>query len=204
MYKEKSIGQFTEELASDTAIPGGGGAGALVASIGIALGEMVGNLTLGKGKGAEREAEIKKLIARSEELRLQLLDAIDGDARAFEPLSRAYSIPKGEAGREEKLEACLKAAAEAPLRVFDLCCEAIDIMSEFARNGSRIVISDAAAGVVFCKAAMETAAVNVRINTRLMKDRKTAEEMNAHITSGIVVYSEKAENVYEKIYEELG
>jgi formiminotetrahydrofolate cyclodeaminase len=204
MYKDKSIEQFTEELASETAVPGGGGAGALVAAIGISLGNMVGNLTVGKNLQKDTETELRDLIKRGEDLRIRFLDAIDEDAEAFEPLSKAYGIPRGEDGREEKIENCLKTAAQAPLRVFDLCCEAIDIMSEFAKRGNRMVISDAAAGMTFCRAAMDTAAVNVRINTRLMKDRKTAEDMNAHISYAIVIYEEKAENVYEKIYEELG
>ena len=41
----KSVTEFTEALASKAAVPGGGGASALVGAIGIALGDMVGELT---------------------------------------------------------------------------------------------------------------------------------------------------------------
>ena len=44
----RSVTEFTEVLASRSAVPGGGGASALVGAIGIALGNMVGELTVGK------------------------------------------------------------------------------------------------------------------------------------------------------------
>ena len=52
-----SVTEFTELLASKTSVPGGGGASALVASIGIALGDMVGEFTVGKKKYADVEQE---------------------------------------------------------------------------------------------------------------------------------------------------
>ena len=52
---ERDIHSFLAVLASKAPTPGGGGAAALCAAAGIALGNMVGNLTLGKKKYAEVE-----------------------------------------------------------------------------------------------------------------------------------------------------
>ena len=90
-----SITNFTEQLASPAAVPGGGGASALTAAIGIALGDMVGELTIGKKKYADVEDEIKALMSRAQALRIKLLACIEEDARAFEPLSKAYGILRG-------------------------------------------------------------------------------------------------------------
>ena len=46
-YTKESCREFVKVLASDAPAPGGGGASALVASIGTALGNMVGSLTVG-------------------------------------------------------------------------------------------------------------------------------------------------------------
>ena len=195
-----SIKQFTEQLASPAPVPGGGGASALVAAIGIALGDMVGELTVGKKKYADVEDEIKALMARAQELRVKLLSCVERDAVAFEPLSKAYGIPKDDPTRDEVMEKCLRDAAAVPLEIFDLCCEAIALQKEFAEKGSKLVLSDAATGVVFCWSAMYGAAINVRVNTKPMKDRAYAERINAHIDEGMAKYWPIAEKVYEDIY----
>ena len=198
---DRSIHSFTEQLASPAPVPGGGGASALVGAIGIALGDMVGELTVGKKKYADVEDEIKALMARAQELRVKLLACIEKDATMFEPLSRAYGIPKDDPTRDEVMEKCLRDAASAPLEIFDLCCECIELQKEFAEKGSKLVISDAATGVVFCWSAMYGAAVNVKVNTKLMKDRAYAEQINAHVDAGMAKYWPIAEKVYEDVYQ---
>ena len=196
----KSVTEFTEALASKAAVPGGGGASALVGAIGIALGDMVGELTVGKKKYADVEEDVKALMARAQELRVKLLDCVNKDAEAFEPLSRAYGIPKGDPTRDEVMEKCLRDAAAAPLEILGLFCEAIDLQREFAAKGSVLAISDAATGVVFCWSAMYGAAVNVKVNTKSMKDRDYAEKINAHVDEQMAKYRSVAEKVYQDVY----
>ena len=196
----KSVTEFTEALASKAAVPGGGGASALVGAIGVALGDMVGELTVGKKKYADVEEDVKALMARAQELRVKLLSCVDKDAEAFEPLSRAYGIPKDDPARDEVMEKCLRDAAAAPLEILDLCCEAIELQREFAAKGSVLAISDAATGVVFCWSAMYGAAVNVKVNTKSMKDRDYAEKVNAHVDAQMAKYWPIAEKVYQDVY----
>ncbi len=149
-----SLEQFSAKLASAAPTPGGGGAAALAGALAVALGNMVGSLTVGKKKYADVEDRIKELNAASEELRGKLLAQMDEDAKAFEPLSKAYGIPKDAPGRDEELERCLHAAAEPPMNILRLSCEAMDLIAEYAEKGSRLVISDAG-----CAAAMAEAAL---------------------------------------------
>ena len=110
-FADKSIRQFSEELASSAPVPGGGGASAALGAIGIALGDMVGELTVGKKKYADVEEEIRGLMDRAQKLRVRFLELIDADAEAFAPLAAAYRIPKGTEGREEIMEQALHGAA---------------------------------------------------------------------------------------------
>ena len=198
---DSSITEFTEQLASPAPVPGGGGASALVGAIGVALGDMVGELTVGKKKYADVEDEIRALMARAQELRVRLLSCVEKDAKMFEPLSKAYGIPKDDPTRDEVMERCLHDAASAPLEIFDLCCECIELQKAFAEKGSKLVISDAATGVVFCWSAMYGAAVNVKVNTKLMKDRAYADGINAHIDEAMAKYWPIAEKVYQDVYQ---
>ena len=202
LYKE-SCERITELLASSSAVPGGGGASALVGAIAIALGDMVGELTVGKKKYADVEEEIKELMIKAQDLRVEFLNCINDDARAFEPLSKAYGLPKDEPGRDEILEKCLKDAAAAPLKVFDLCCVSVELLKAFGEKGSKLMISDAATGIAFARGALYGAAVNVRVNTRLMKDREYAQQLDAHISDKLNVYSRVCDEVYESIYQKL-
>ncbi|MCF0150277.1 MAG: cyclodeaminase/cyclohydrolase family protein [Firmicutes bacterium] len=201
--ENRSLKEFTELLASPAPVPGGGGACAAVSSMGIALGDMVGEFTVGKKKYAQVEAEIREYMAKSQQLRQELLLCIDQDAANFEPLSKAYGIPKDDPSRDAVMEQCLKDAASVPLKIFDLTMQAIDLLDEFAHKGSRLMISDAATGAAFCRGALQGAAVNVKVNTKLMKDRAYAEELNAYIDSHFTVYSEKAQAVFDLVYQEL-
>jgi formiminotetrahydrofolate cyclodeaminase len=198
---EASCTSFTEQLASKAAVPGGGGASALVGAIGIALGDMVGELTVGKKKYADVEAEMYSLMERAQSLRVKLLACVDKDAVAFEPLSKAYGIPKDDPSRPEIMEKCLHDAAAVPLEILDLCCEAIDLQREFAAKGSVLAVSDAATGVAFCCAALYGAAVNVKVNTKAMTDKDYAGKINEHVDAMLAKYRPIAEQIYDGVYQ---
>lgn len=173
---------FVLALASNAPVPGGGGASALVGAIGIALGDMVGSLTLGKKKYADVQADIERLKEEASVIERELLNLIERDAEVFEPLSRAYGLPKEtaeeQAHKAQVMEAALKEACAVPLSIMERCCEAILLLEEFAQKGTAIAISDAGCGAACCRAALTSASMNVFINTKSMTDRAYAEEIN--------------------------
>ena len=195
-----SCEDFAKQLASAVPVPGGGGASALVGAIGTALGSMVGALTVGKPKYADAEPELLELMQKAEALRQELLHCVDADAAAFAPLAKAYSIPKDDPDHSAVMEQCLRDAAAIPMRILELCCEAIDLQRAFADKGSALAVSDAATGVVFCWSAMYGAAVNVKVNTKAMKDRAYAEKLNQHVDQLVEQYWKIAERVYEDVF----
>ena len=199
-FKDKTLADFTALLASREATPGGGGASAVAAALASALGAMVGNLTIGKKKYAEVEYEMIELTEKAQVLSRKLLNMADEDAIAFEPLSQAYSLPADTPDRDDILEACLRRAADAPLRILRLCCEVIELQEQFAAKGSVLAVSDAATGAVLAWGAMYGAAVNVKVNTKLMKRRDYADEVNREVDTLMEEYWKRAEKVFEDIY----
>lgn len=194
--KELYLTQFLEELASKKPTPGGGGSAALAGAVGIALGNMVGSLTVGKKKYASVEKEIIELNKRAEELRKELYGLIERDAQAFMPVSKAYGISKDDPAREEIMEAALKGAAEVPLEIMRKCGEALEVISEYEQKGSSLAISDAGCAAVMCKAALESASLNVCVNTKAMKNREVAEMMNEEVRKMMDKYCAVASEVY--------
>ncbi len=200
---EKNIDKFLAELASSAPTPGGGGAAALCGALGIALGNMVGSLTLGKKKYADVQEDIQALNAEAEALRADFAALIDADAEAFAPLSRAYSIPKDAPGRDEIMESALLRAAEPPLEIMRKCAEALDVIADYAAKGSALAISDAGCAAALCGAALQAAALNVRINTKSMKNRAAAEEIDAETDELLQKYSTIAQEIYKRVYGRL-
>ena len=199
--------EFVEVLASKAPVPGGGGASALVGAIGTALGNMVGSLTVGKKKYADVEEEMYALKAKCDTLQKELLALVEKDAEVFEPLSKAYGMPRNtEEEKAEKarvMEIVLKDACSVPMEIMEKCCEAIELIQEFAAKGSTLAISDAGVGAAFCKAALEGASLNVYINTKSMKNREYAEELNAKADAMLAKYPKMAEDIFESVLGRL-
>jgi formiminotetrahydrofolate cyclodeaminase len=206
-FAEKSCADFVSVLASKEPVPGGGGASALVGAIGVALGNMVGSLTAGKKKYAGVEADILRLKADSDRLQGELLALIQRDADLFGPLAKAYGMPKEtEAEKAEKtkvMEAALRDACGVPLEIMEKCGEAIKVIEEFAAKGSSLAISDAGVGVLFCKAALSGASLNVFINTAAMTDKEYAETINRRANALLAEYEPLADAIFTSVRQKL-
>ncbi|MGL6199503.1 MAG: cyclodeaminase/cyclohydrolase family protein [Lachnospiraceae bacterium] len=188
---------FLDALSSGAPVPGGGGASAAVGAMGAALGMMVTNLTIGKKKYAAVESEITAIRDKLEQLRDQLAALTDEDAKAFEPLSKAYSLPKEE--KELVLESALDVASAVPLKIMETILEVMEQLEVLGQKGSRLAISDVGVGVLFAQAALESASLNVFINTKLMQNRERAESLN-HQTMSLI---QKGTELQTKIYQDV-
>lgn len=197
--KDMSLEKFLEQLASAAPVPGGGGASALAGALGIALGNMVGSLTVGKKKYADVETDIIEMNQKADVLRGELLLLVEKDAEVFEPLSKAYSIPKDDPTRDEVMAKVLKEAAEIPLEIMRKSCEALKLIIMYAQKGSTLAISDAGCAAAMCRAALESAALNVYINTKSMKDRQLAETMNKEVSDMLDTYCRMADSIYGSV-----
>lgn len=72
MFKELTIDKFTETLASDSPVPGGGSASALAGATAVSLVSMVASLTIGKTGYEEYWDDMKKIKDKMEEYRILL------------------------------------------------------------------------------------------------------------------------------------
>ncbi|UZR30717.1 methenyltetrahydrofolate cyclohydrolase [Methylococcus mesophilus] len=180
MIKDQPIQQFLDELASKSATPGGGSAAAVMGAMGAALVGMVCNLTVGKKNYEAVEAEMADVLARADALRAQSMDMIRADVEAFDRVMAAYALPRetedDKAARSAAIQEALKAATEVPLACARLCVDIIDLSQIAAEKGNRNVVSDAGVAVMAAHAALKSAALNVYVNAKGLKDEAFAQD----------------------------
>ena len=200
--KDTEIEPFLDALASNSATPGGGSAAAIIGAMGAALVSMICNLTIGKKKYADVEAELKGVLAKAEKLRRRLTGMIEDDVQAFDAVMAAYGMAKetdaDKAARGEAIQAALKQATDVPLRCCHAAREVIDLAAIASDKGNLNVISDAGVGALSAYAALRSAALNVFTNAKMITDRTFAEaklkEVN-ELLAGAEVATEKAYGV---------
>ena len=207
MVEQKTIEGVLEVLSSKEPVPGGGGASALAGALGNALGQMVANLTIGKKKYADVEAEIKELLGRMQKLQAAFVTLADRDAQVFAPLAQCYSLPslteEEKAYKEKVMEERLLDASFVPLEIMEHAVAMLGILEILGDKGSRLAISDVGVGVQFIRASLLGAVMNVYINTKSMKNREKAEELNARAGQLIEEGTAWADRIYAKVLDQL-
>lgn len=181
--KQETVVQYLEALSSKSPIPGGGGAAALSAAFAFSLGMMVGNLTSGKKRYADFQEELEEIMKSLEKAKQKALALEARDEEVFLPLSKAYSLPR-ETEEEQKIyretmEKCLAEASLVPAELLTLCLEKIPLFARLQERGSRIALSDVGVGAGFLKTAMESAILNIYINTKKMQNQELKAEREA-------------------------
>ncbi len=205
--KDKSVQLFIDELASKAPTPGGGSAAAVMGAQSAALISMVCNLTIGKPKYAEVEAEMQALLEKSEALREKMIGMIKADVDVFNRLMATYSLPKDsdaeKTARSEAIQSVLKEATDVPLACARACAEAVELSHIAADKGNLGVISDAGVAVMAAYAGLKSAALNVYINAASLKDRAFADAKLAELEAILNGADVEAEDVYQMVKAKL-
>jgi glutamate formiminotransferase / formiminotetrahydrofolate cyclodeaminase len=178
--EKETVRDFAEAVASAEPAPGGGAAAAQAASLGAALGEMIGHLTEGREKFADVEQEIEEALAELAPLRSSLRLAAMRDAESFERVVDARSLPRStedeRALRASEIEAALKGAATVPLEIANLTVQVLELLETLAEIGNPVALSDAATGAQLALAAVASARYNVLVNTAEIEDEEFSRE----------------------------
>lgn len=184
MSQEYTPHSFLEATASATPTPGGGSSAALAGALSAALTQMVANLTAGRKKYAGVQAEISSILGQATQLRYELTADITRDAAAFDELMAAWRDTTLE-GEEKALaiEKATKNAGEVPLRVARRSRQAAEMALSVTAIGNANAVSDAAAAAVLARAAVQVAAMNVKINAVGLRDQELASAWRDELNS---------------------
>lgn len=172
---ELTIESYLTELGKKEGTPGGGSAAAYIGSMSAALIRMVADIQKDKKKYADYSAEIKQVLDQAQTARMFFEQLAKDDAVAFEPVLMAYKLPKDTSEekeiRQEEIEKAIKGAAQPPLTMLDKSHELIDLLEQLTRmKMSGTIVNDLMVAALFIKTVLESAVLNVTINTKLLSD----------------------------------
>jgi glutamate formiminotransferase/formiminotetrahydrofolate cyclodeaminase len=169
-----TLRQFVDELSDESPAPGGGSVSALAGSMAAGLAAMVAVLSHTKKGFEAKQPELDRIAVRAQELKDQLLWAVDADTAAFDQFLAATRMPKTtpeeSATRDEAMADATVGAATVPLGVLEVCSELIELNRSVARIGLQASLSDAGVGVQMARAAAAGAYQNVCINLAGLSD----------------------------------
>ncbi|WP_235815020.1 cyclodeaminase/cyclohydrolase family protein [Olsenella massiliensis] len=199
----RTIDGFSRALAAKVPVPGGGGAAAYAGALSAALAAMVANYTVGKRRYREHEDDVRRVLLEAERLRERLVLLVDEDAAAFEPLSAAYGIPKEDPSRDAVLDRAVQGALLCPLEMMRAAAAVIPLLEELAEKGSVLLVSDVGCGTILARAALESAALNVLVNTRALRDRARAAEVEKECDELLGTWVPRAQSVSRLVFSRL-
>lgn len=185
MLKELSLEQFSDAVASEKAVPGGGSVSALAGGLAAALAAMVARLTMNKNKFAHVAPQMETLAHNAIELQRQLMAAVDRDADSYCQVLVAFRLPKAtdeeQQARSRAIEAAFRLAADVPLEVAGLSFEIMELADQGVRLGNPDMITDAGVALVLARSAALGALMNANVNLTYIKDRNVVADMRTTV-----------------------
>lgn len=204
---KKTVVEFVDEVSRDTPAPGGGSIAALAGALAAGLAAMVANLSIGKSEFDAAYNDLNDLAENAQDIKEQLLLAVDEDTQAFNAVLEAVRMPKDtaeqEAARQQATEDGYKHATQVPMTTARLCRRALDLCLRAARAGNTAAISDAGVGALMALAGVQGAAYNVRINLPNIKDKKFVAEMRAQLNTLLSEAQEVSHQVQTEVEKSL-
>ena len=196
-----SVGELLERLGSSAPAPGGGAAAALAGALGAALVQMTANLTLGRPRFAQVEAQAASIAERADQLRARLASLGDADAAAYAEVAAAYGRPRADdaqkAARAAAIQTALGGAARVPIETAQVCAAVLHLAEEAAPLLNPSVISDVIVGAQLAAAGLEAAAINVEINLASLTDADLAASLAAELAAAQAGAAERRQRIVE-------
>jgi glutamate formiminotransferase/formiminotetrahydrofolate cyclodeaminase len=178
---QMKLTDFADETASESPAPGGGSISAYCASLGVALGTMVANLSAGKRGWEDQISYFSEWAEKGQASKDQLLKLVDEDTKSFNQIMAGFSLPKNteeeKAARTNAIEEATKYACEVPFKVMQLSYQSLDLLKAMIEKGNPNSITDAGVGVLCVKTAVRGAYFNVLVNANGLKDKNWANKM---------------------------
>jgi glutamate formiminotransferase/formiminotetrahydrofolate cyclodeaminase len=197
-----TVQEFADETSRDSPAPGGGSVAAMAGGMAAALAAMVANLPHPKSAFREVRYELETIAIRAQELKQELLDAIDEDTWSFQALMEANRA--GGPGKEQAVHAATLGAARVPLAVAETCPEVVELCGRARELGLKASASDAGVGAGMAAAAVLAAAMNVRINLQGLEDDAEAADMLRRADRAVKDARMRAYEVESEVWKGLG
>ena len=184
-FRDLTLHEFVERLASPAPIPGGGSAAAVAASLGASLVTMVASLSIGRERYQQHSATLQEAASAGRRLSERFLALAQDDADAYGALSAARRLPRDTEQEREARSAAMSAAArhaaEVPLETLHVCLGVVAQAERLAGRSNVNAASDLAVAALLADAAAKAAAANVLINLPSVSDKAWADDATQQV-----------------------
>ena len=184
-FRELTLAQFNERLASPDPVPGGGSASAVAAALGASLVAMVATLTQGRAKYADHAELCSAAEPAARALSDELLQLADDDAAAYAACAIALKLPResftDQELRDRQIRETATVAAQVPLKCVERCVDVLAIAESLAGRSNRNASSDLRVASLLLEAAADGAAANVLVNLPLIGTTPWTEATAARV-----------------------
>jgi len=182
---DRTLRAFSDDLASDAPVPGGGSAAAYAGAVGASLAAMVARIAAKKGE----DETLRDYISEVDNLRSDFLRLVDDDSAAYARVAEAMKLPRATDDekkiRTERVQAALLAASRVPLEVAKTSRRLLDACERGLPKAPAAAVSDVGVGALMAEAALRGAAMNVMINLSSVKDRGQVKALSEDLDRAI-------------------
>lgn len=176
-----SLRSFMETVSSELPVPGGGSVSACMASLGMALGTMVANLSSHKRGWDHRWKEFSDWAEKGKQIQNSLLELVDEDTIAYRRIIEAGRLPKStgkeQVFRRKMISEAVKYAIEVPFMIMETAMEGYDVIKEMVKEGNPASVTDAGVGALALMASVKGAFLNIKINAAGLDEKSSVENI---------------------------
>lgn len=206
-YIDEPLKTYFVEAGSGSETPGGGSISGICGALSASMMSMVCNFTAGKKKYADVEEQAQNMLEQASAAIDRMLELAVEDTEGFEEIAQAYGMPKNtdeeKAARSEAIQKGCKTALKAPEEIFDTALEILRTLKELVDIGNTNLISDVGVSAITAMAAAESAAMNVKINLKFIRDDAFNSEKHAKIDSGLEEAKKIEQEVKAKVWDAI-
>ncbi len=200
---DMTVKEYLETVASSAPAPGGGSASALCGAQGAGLAAMAAGLTLGKKKYPDDQELCAAAVETGKRLSESLTRQIDRDTEAFNLISAAFQLPKGE--EKERIvrslaiaEATL-VATEVPYETLQYANAGLILVESLIGHFNTNCASDLGVAALNLLACARGAWLNVLINLPGVTEEAKAEEFRVEGARLMAECEQRASGAYEAL-----
>ena len=202
-FRNLTIGEFAEALASSEPVPGGGSASAIAASLGASLVAMVAGLSQNRPRYAEHARLHGDTAAEGRRLAARLLALADEDAESYAGFAAALKMPRAteeeQSARTKAMQLAARKASEVPMETVEASLAVVAAAESLVGRCNVNAQSDLGVAALLGEAAAHGAAANVLVNLPSVGDEVYASEMTARVMSIVDDIEELAASAHEAI-----
>jgi formiminotetrahydrofolate cyclodeaminase len=180
-YRKLTIEEFLHKANSAEPVPGGGSVSALTGALASSMGQMVLNLTIGKEKYKQFEADCKAGLRSLEKAQKMMLQLMDEDIAAFGEYSNVRKLEKDDATRPSKMAAAVQTCIAVPQEICAVALAMLEDMDRIKEKANVFLLSDLGVAAILAAATVKAAAFNIKANLSSIKDAGQIEKLKGEI-----------------------